>query len=341
MLKRSIVLTAALVAASISLFAAPPQAPLNIKMSTLAPANTSWHKALLEMGETWTKDTGGRVKLTVYAGGIQGSEEATIRMMRPGVESLQAGFYTSTGLSTIDEAFNVMGMPFFFESDAEEQAVEQKLAPVLEQRLNAKGFHLLNWGTAGWVQIFSKKPLKTLDDVKNAKLWTSKGDDKLVQWYTRNAFHPVALLASDIPAQLKLGTGLIDTTPYPPYLALATQIYRDAKYMLDAKLAPLVGAAIISNETWKKISPADQAKMVAAAKALETRVRGDGPKQDTDSVAQMKLRGLEVITPDAKAQADFRAASAKLVQSMRGDMVPADIFDMALAARDAFRKTKK
>lgn len=340
MLKRSIVLTAAVVAASISLFAAP-QAALNIKLATQAPANTSWHKALLEMGETWTKDTGGRVKLTVYAGGIQGSEDATIRMMRPGVESLQAGLYTSGGLATIDEAFNVMGMPFFFESDEEELAVQQKLTPAFEQRLNAKGFHLLNWGTGGWVQIFSKKPLKTLDDVKNAKLYTSKGDDRMVQWYTRNGFHPVALLLADIPAQLKLGTGLIDTTPYPPYIALATQIFRDAKYMLDAKLAPLVGATIIANETWKKISPADQAKMEAAAKALEVRVRGEAPKQEADSLAQMKTRGLEVIVPDAKAQADFRAASLKLVQSMRGEMVPADIFDQAIAARDAFRKTKK
>ena len=339
MLKRSIALTAVIVAASLSLFAAP-QTPLNIKLATQAPAATSWHKALLDMGEALSKATDGRVKLTVYAGGSQGSEDATIRLMRAG--SLQAGLYTASGLSTIDEAFNVMGMPFFFESDEEELAVQQKLGPLFEQRLNAKGFHLLNWGTGGWVQIFSKKPLKTLDDVKNAKLYTSKGDDKMVQWYTRNAFHPVALLPADIPAQLKLGTGLIDTTPYPPYLALATQIgYPVIVRPSYAKLAPLVGATIISNDTWKKLSPADQAKMEAAAKALETRVRGEAPKQESDSLAAMKTRGLEVIVPDAKAQADFRAASAKLVQSMRGDMVPADVFDQAVAARDAFRKTKK
>lgn len=339
MLKRSLTITAVVIAASLSLFAAPPQAPLNIKLATQAPAGTSWHKALLDMGQAWEKDTTGRVKLTVYAGGTQGSEDATIRLIRAG--SLQAGLYLAAGLSTIDDAFNVMGMPFFFESEEEELAVQQKLGPIFEQRLNAKGFHLLNWGTGGWVQIFSKKPLKTLDDVKNAKLYTSKGDDKMVQWYTRNGFHPVALLPADIPAQLKLGTGLIDTTPYPPYLALATQIYRDAKYMLDGKFAPLVGATIISNDTWNKISAADRTAMEKSAKALEDRVRGESPKQEADSLTAMKTRGLEVITPDAKSQADFRAASAKLIQSMRGDMVPADIFDQAVAARDAFRKTKK
>lgn len=211
---------------------------------------------------------------------------------------------------------------------------------MLEQRLQAKGFRILNWGTGGWVQMFSKKPLKSLDDVKGAKLFTSKGDDRMIQFYASNGFHPVALLLSDIPAQLKLSTGLIDTAPYPPYMALTLQIFRDAKYMLDVHAAPFVGATIISNDAWGKISADDQAKVMTAARAMEARVRAEAPKQDADSVAAMKTRGLEVITLDAKAAAEFRTASAKFVASMRGTMVPNDIYDAALAARDAFRKTK-
>ena len=84
--------------------------------------------------------TGGRVKLTVYAGGTQGSEDATIRMMRPGVDQLQANLLMVAGLAQIDEAFNVFGMPFFFQTDAEAQYVQQKLTPMLEKRLEAKGF---------------------------------------------------------------------------------------------------------------------------------------------------------------------------------------------------------
>lgn len=320
--------------------AAPVQAPLNIKLATLAPVNTTWHKALVDMGDTWLKTTDGRVKMTVYAGGTQGDEASTLRMMRPGVDTLQAGLYMVGGLAAIDDAFNVLAMPFFFESDEEELAVQNKISPLLEQRLNAKGFRLLNWGTGGWVQLFSKKPLRSLDDVKNAKLFTSKGDDRTVQWYASNGFHPVALLPSDIPAQLKLSTGLIDAAPNTPYVALTLQIFRDAKYMLDLHAAPFVGATIISNNAWNKISADDQAKMLTAAKAMEQRIRAEAPKQDADSVAQMKTRGLEVITLDPKAAAEFRATSTKFLQSMRGTMVPADVFDQAVAARDAYRKSK-
>jgi TRAP-type C4-dicarboxylate transport system substrate-binding protein len=231
-------------------------------------------------------------------------------------------------------------MPFFFESDAEEIAVEKKLTPVLEQKLQAKGFHLLAWGTAGWVQVFSKKPLRSLADVKNAKLFTSKGSDKWVQWYVSNGFHPVALLPADIPAQLKLSTGLIDTAPNPPYLALNLQIFRDAKYMLDIHIAPLVGAMIMSNAAWNKITAEDKSKVTAAAEALEKRVHAEAPPQDAESVKQMVARGLQVITLDAKAAAEFRSAATQLNQSMRGSMVPPDIYDMAVQERDAVRKSK-
>jgi TRAP-type C4-dicarboxylate transport system substrate-binding protein len=311
-----------------------------IKLATQAPANTTWHKALTDMGEAWKKDTAGRVTLQVYAGGTQGDEATTIRMMRPAIGTLQAGLLTAGGLSQIDDAFNVFGIPFFFETDDEELAVQKKLAPVLEQRLTAKGFHLLCWGTGGWVELFSKKPLKTLADVKASKLYTSKGDDRMYQWFASNGFHPVALLPSDIPAQLKLSTGLIDTAPSTPYLALTLQIFRDSKYMMQLHIAPLVGALIVSNDAWNKISAEDKAKVTEAALAMESRIRTDAPKQDADSITAMTARGLEVIKLDAKAAAEFRAAATQLTSTMRGGMVPADVYDMAVQARDAFRKTK-
>ncbi len=335
-LKKFFVAVLPVVAASAVVFGAPGE----IKLATLAPANTSWHKHLLEMGNTWKNDTQGRVTLTVYPGGTQGDEATMIKKMRPGIETLQASFLTVAGLAELDDAFNVFMMPFFFESDQEESAVERKLTPVLDQRLQAKGFHLVSWGTAGWVQVFSRKPLRSLADVKNAKLFTSKGSDRWVQWYVKNGFHPVALLPADIPAQLKLTTGLIDTAPNPPYLALSLQIYRDAKYMLDLHIAPLTGAMIVSNTAWNRISPEDRQKVAAAAQAMDKRVRDGAPAQDADSVKQMVARGLQVISLDAKAAAEFRTAAAQLETTMRGSMVPADIYDMAVKERDAVRKSK-
>lgn len=331
--KRFLILGA--LVASIPLLAAPGE----IKLATLVPATSPWHKALLEMGNAWNRDTAGRVTLTVYPGSVD-TEATIVTQMRPGFEKYQASYMSNIGLGEVDEAFNVLGMPFFLESDEEARAVQKKLTPLIEQRLQAKGLRLLAWGTGGWVQLFSKRELKTLADVKSAKLFTSKGSVKWVNWYVKNGFHPVELVPASIPEQLKLSTGLIDTALYVPWLASNFQIFRDAKYMLDLHIAPLSGALVMSNAAWNKISAEDRPKVMAAAAALEEKVYVDVPKGDADSIKSMQTRGLTVIKLDPKALAEFRSQAEKLVGTMRGEMVPADAFDLALQARDAVRKSK-
>jgi TRAP-type C4-dicarboxylate transport system substrate-binding protein len=327
-------------AAGLLLGVKPLTAALEIKLATQAPPLTAWTNALGEMGATWAKDTEGRVTLTVFPGGVMGSEKTVLQKMRPGVETLQATFITSGGLGEIDKAFNVFGIPFFFETDAEQLAVQTKLTPVLSERLNAKGYQLICWGTGGWIQVFSKKPLKSVADVKAAKLYAAKDDEEMLQWYVSNGFHPVGLTIADIVPQLKLSTGMIDTAPNPPYLAQMTGVYQNAPYMLDLHIAPLTGALIMSKTAWAKISKDDQAKVLAASAATEKKIRDAAPGLDASSIKAMSARGLNVISLDAKAMSEFRTEAAKLGTSMRGSMVPIDIYDAALAERDAVRKKK-
>ena len=237
----------------------------------------------------------------------------------------------------IDDSFNVFGIPFFFQSDAEEQAVREKLEPVLVKRLEAKHFHLLAWGHGGWVELFSTIPIKTLADVKKAKLWTSAGGTDMTKWYTSNGFNPVAMEATNIGQGL--ATGMINATPMPPYLAVALQISRTAKYMLDINVDPLIGALIITDGMWNKIDAADRDHVVAAAKTLGATLQTKVPAQDDASVAAMQAKGLTVTKLDAAGAAAFRAEADKLAATMRGGMVPADVYDLAVQSRDAYRKS--
>lgn len=326
---------AALVAA---LAIAPLRAATLIKLATQAPTGTIWEKELAGLGSTWAAATNHNVTLRIFADGSQGSESATVTKMRTG--TLQASLLTAGGLSTVDKAFNVFTIPFFFENDEEEQAVQKKLEPMLEEALQKKGFHFVCWGTGGWVQIFSKKPLKTLADVQASNIYVSSDDAEMQQWYTNNGFHPKPLTLADISTQLKLPNGMIDTTPDTPYLALLTQIYSNAKYMLDVHLAPLVGAMVVTTTAWNQLSPDDQKKMTDAARQMQDRIRAASPKQDADSITAMQGRGLQVIHPDAAALAQIRAKATELGATMRGNMVPADVYDIAARERDAIRNHK-
>ncbi len=131
-----------------------------------------------------------------------------------------------------------------------------------------------------------------------------------------------------------LTTGMLDALPTPPLAALAFQWYKQTPYMLDIGLTPLVGATVISKKVWDAIPQADRVRLSEVAARIEKQLQADVPKQDTFAVALMSGQGLKVIKatgPEWRREADV------LAKTVRGQMVPPDIFDLATKARDAFR----
>jgi hypothetical protein len=66
----------------------------------------------------------------------------------------------------------------------------------------------------------------------------------------------------------------------------------------------------------------------------------EAPKLDAAAIGTMTQRGLKVTTLSPAATVEFRKTAEALVSSMRGTTVPADVFDAAMQARTAFRKTR-
>src|SRR5260370_41467076 len=92
-------------ALGISLLSSPlhgADKPINLKLGTLAPAGTSYHKSLQTMGEQWRSATGGAVRLTIFPGATQGSEADMFGLMQTG--NLAAGLSTAVGLAEIEPA---------------------------------------------------------------------------------------------------------------------------------------------------------------------------------------------------------------------------------------------
>lgn len=315
-----------------TLRAAPP---VNIKLATVAPTGSFWHKAILDLGAGWSQATSGRVTLTVYPNGVLGNEAAVVRMMRPDHDNLQAALLTSAGLTGIDDAFNALVMPFFVENDTEQLAMQQALAPILERRLETKGYHLLAWATGGWVEVFSKKSLTTFTDLKAVRI-SVDGDEKLLRWYAANGFHPVSLQPMDVVPGIKIG--LIDAVPVTAYSALVLNIFRDAPCVFDQHVAPMTGAIVISNAAWSRIAAEDRTRLASLSDAFEKRIRADASASDAGSITAMRNRGLTVTTLDAGNLAAFRLEATRLAATMRGSIVPADVYDVALAARDRARQ---
>src|SRR5713101_2209093 len=147
-------------------------APIKVRLATLAPKGSSYTKHLQVMGEAWRKAPGGGAMLTIYPDGTMGSEADMVRRMRLG--QLQAAMVTTSGLSEIEPgAAGLQSMPKVFRSLEEVDFIEEKMEPMLEKRLEAKGFVVLFWSDTGFVRFFSKKPVVAPDDLRKTKLFVT------------------------------------------------------------------------------------------------------------------------------------------------------------------------
>jgi TRAP-type C4-dicarboxylate transport system substrate-binding protein len=321
-----------LVAAGV-LAASAAHAQVVLKTGTLAPENSIWTRTLREMGDGWKRRTEGRVLLRLFPGTV-GSESRMLRDLRIS-KTLHAVQFSAIELSRLDDAFSVFGQPMFFESYEELDAVMAALGPILEQRLERHGLKVLSWGYGGWVHVFSTEPVRTLDDLKRLKLFTSAGDNRMAALYREHGFQPVPVDATQMLASLS--TGMIQAVPMTPLSAQLFMWYQHAPYMMDAGIAPLIGATVISRDAWERIGAADRNAVLDEARKAGARLRRDVPRLDREAVEQMKARKLTVVASDL---AVWRRVAEQFGPSVRERLVPADVYDLAVRARDAHRQRR-
>jgi len=299
---------------------------VKLKLGTLAPAGTSYHKSLQAMGEKWRKVSNGAVQLVIFPGGTQGGEADMVGLMQTG--NLDAGLLTAGGLSEVDpSALALQIMPMSFHSLDEVDYVGEKLRPQLEARLAAKGYVVLFWSDSGWVRFFSKSRVIHPDDLRKLKVFTDVNGPSQFDVWKMSGFSPVALEATAIPQALLSGT--ISAVPTVPIFALAAQLDGQAKHMLELNWAPLVGAAVVRKKAWDRVPAETREALLKIAAETGQQVKAAGRAESDAAVAAMVKRGLKVEKVTPEVDAEWRAVLDKVQDHIRGKIVPADMFDAA------------
>lgn len=299
-------------------------APVKLRLGTLVPKNSLYHRTLLEMGETWKKAQNDGSTFTVYADGSQGGEIDTAKRMRIG--QLNAGLLSIVGLREIEPSVSALqNMPLMFRSWEEVDYVREKMRPAMEKKFLDKGYVVLFWGDAGWVRFFSREAASRPEDYKRMKMFTWAGEPEQMEIMKAMGYQPVSLETSDVLPALQ--TGLINVVPATPYYALAAQFNGPAPYMLDINWAPIVGALVVTSKAWDAMSPAGQEALRAAAAKSGAEMRARARMEDAEAVAAMKKRGLQVTRPTPAQEAEWRKFAEGLYPKIRGTMVPAETFD--------------
>ncbi len=309
---------------------------VTIRLGTILPSGTAQLKELQVLGEEWQKASNGAVKLTLYPDGRLGGESEMVKKMR--IKQLNACVLSVVGLSEIDPGVGGLQlMPLAFRTWDEVDFVREKMRPMLEERLRAKGYEVLFWADAGWVRFFSKEAGVHPDDFKKMKVFAWAGDVRETEIMKDVGYRPVSLETTDI--LLGLNTDLINVVPVPPIVALASQLYGPAPHMLDLNWSPIVGAAVVRHDVWEKITPEVRAKIRAASEATGVKIRKISREESENSVRVMQQHGLKIQTLTPEVQKEWNALGDDVLKRVRGNTVPADIFDEVMRRLEEFRSS--
>ena len=327
-------LSAALVVLGMSLVSTTQAYAQQLRIGSLVPKNSLYHRQLLDVAESWRTAQGAGAKYLVYPDGSQGGEAEMARRMRIG--QLQGALLSVVGLREIEPSIAALqSMPLLFRNWEELDYVREKMRPAMEKKFLDKGFVVLAWGDAGWVRFFSKEAALRPDDYKRMKFfaWGSEPDQQNIM--KSLGYTPVPLETTDILPAIQ--TGMINVVPSTPYFALATQVYNTAPHMLDINWAPIVGALVVTRKAWDGMSPEVQIAVRAASDKAGAQIRTKARQEVEEAVDAMKKRGLTVNKPNPAQMKEWNDLADKLYPRIRGTMVPTETFDDVMAHLKTFR----
>jgi len=308
----------ALLALSVAPLAA--RAAILLKLATLAPEGSAWMRTLEQWKDDVAAASGGEVRIRIYPAGIMGEEKDVLVKIRAG--QLDGGGFLGNGIARICPEANALMLPLTFRDHEEVDAAMKDLSPWLEERARANGFVVLGWTEVGFSLLFSNREIRTLEDLRRAKVWALPNEPMLAELFRQAGVGAVPVPVADVLTALQ--TGLLDTVYSPPLAAVAMQWTGRVKHFNDLRLAYSFGGLFIAKRAWDRIPEAFREPFREAARRRTSALTAEVRRSNEDALDVLRRNGLSVVPiPPAEVER-FREISERTRLALRGSLVPAE-----------------
>ena len=309
---------------------------LEIKLSILAPEGTTWMNIMHAFNKELKEKTKGEVQFKIYAGGAFGDELDVVRKMRLG--QVHAAGFTGVGLGQILKEVRVLELPFIFSAPEEVDYVTSNLTPYFEKEFEKKGYVFLGFAEAGFVNVFSAKPVKSQADLKASKMWAWEGDPLVKALCEAYKIAPVSLPITDVLTSLQ--TGLVDSFYAPPLAAIALQWFTKVKYMTTQKLSNATGAMVLRKNIYNQLSPQHQKTLKEVSRKYSKMIIETTRRDNEKSYAVLKKQGIQFVSIPESDFKEIQKTSAKVQQALIGKLYPKSLLEKVLSLIQDHRSKK-
>jgi TRAP-type C4-dicarboxylate transport system substrate-binding protein len=263
--------------------------------------------------------------MRVLHNGSEGSEEKMLLSMRG--NNIQAGIFTSFGLSSINPSVMTMSMPFFIRNSNELTAVMREVQDDLESRLNSGDFFLIAWSKAGFVNIFSREPVFVPDDLRRLRVASDPMAGEMNNSFKSMGFSIIESDMTDMGQRISQGT--VTAVYQNPAGIAAFQMHTMLRHMLPVNIAPILGGIVMNQVTWRRIgtlNPRYQQELLRATRRISDEFDSTMQRTVDDAVRTMTRGGLVVNQPNRAQEQLWYDEVDKVIPSLLGTTYDRDLY---------------
>ena len=305
-----------LLAIALGLLLAGPavaQDKITLRVGTVAPEGTPWYKIVRRMKRRIEKDSGGRIKVKVFAGQMLGGEKSLVRRCQSGTLEM-IGVSAGAMASAVPE-MNAYELPYLIDDFRQADKVLDATFGTAKGLLAAKGFELYIWSENGFRDFATKDGfVKTPTSLSGVKM-RSQESFVHTEMYKLLGAKPNVIAVPNVPESLANGvvSGYDNTLLY----AYAAEWYPTVKYITLTHHI-YQPAVIAFNKKWFDALPADLKPIVKADAEKETkngrfRIRAMNVKLQ----GMYEQKGITFHKPSADERAKMKAATRPVYDAFR------------------------
>jgi len=308
MLKKTLLIAAV----SAGLMASVVKMDLNAKY----PATNFHTKGAVKFAKLVDKYTNGTVKITVHSGSslVKGNP---LKAVKDGTVALTDMFipFTSGG----GKVFGISALPFIAHSYSDAYRLYQISKPAYNKtfkKWNQKLLYAVTWPPSG---LYTKKPVKSIDDFKGLK--TRTYDKNSANFINMAGGHAMALAWGEVYSALR--TGLVNSVVTSSASGKDGKFWEVLNYFTKINYAYPLQAVTINLDYWNSLSAAQQKAILKAAKEMEKYQWEASKKEDAIALKTLADHNMKIeeATPQLKKSLDKIAD--KLLKKFLEDASPA------------------
>ncbi|NHH99991.1 MULTISPECIES: TRAP transporter substrate-binding protein DctP [Oceanimonas] len=268
---------------------------LDIKLGHVLPTTHSWNIAAEGFADDVRKATEGRVNITVFPSGQLGNEKVMIEGMQIG--SVHAGVIGCGSFQPIEPKFGIVELPYSWDKrESAYAAFDGELGGALEELALKKNLRILSWWENGFRHVTNNRgPITSPQDLSNLKIRVTP-DKMRLDTFSALGSSPAPLAFGELYSALQQGVFDAQENPLSIIYSSSFNEVQDYVSLTGHVWAP--ACLTVTDFTWKKISPADQAVVQEMASRWRDRQRDMTRQDDEALVGKLKDMGMAVNTVD-------------------------------------------